>query len=125
MIEAWGRIGAAVLAALMLQACADGGGLMNLSSASDTPDEFAILPAKGLEIPEDLAALPAPAPGGTNLAAVDALGAGVRALGGDPGGGVVGSRPARACRPDRRARDPRDARGRGCRLPRREPAAPA
>lgn len=88
MIEASGRIGAAVLAALMLQACADGAGLMNLSSASDKPDEFAILPARGLEIPADLAALPPPAPGGTNLAAVDALGAGVRALGGDPGGGV-------------------------------------
>jgi len=87
MILAAGRIGMVLAAGLALQGCSEGGSLMNLSAASSTPDEFAILPAKGLEIPQDLAALPAPAPGGTDLARVDAIGAGVRALGGDPGGG--------------------------------------
>ena len=83
MIVAAGRIGVVLAAGLVLQGCSEGGRLMNLSSASTTPDEFAILPSRGLEIPDDLAALPAPVPGGSDLARVDAIGAGVRALGGD------------------------------------------
>ncbi len=41
--------------------------LYNLRSDSGGPDEFAILPTKPLEIPEDLASLPEPTPGGANL----------------------------------------------------------
>ena len=33
----------------------------------DGPDEFAILPSKPLQAPENYAELPAPTPGGTNL----------------------------------------------------------
>lgn len=33
---------------------------------SEGPDEFSVLPTKPLEMPEDLAALPPPTPGGTN-----------------------------------------------------------
>jgi len=40
--------------------------LLNLSSAGEGPDEFAILPTKPLEQPEDYATLPPPTPGGTN-----------------------------------------------------------
>ena len=40
--------------------------LMNIRS-DGTPDEFAILPPKALEMPTDLAALPEPTPGGANL----------------------------------------------------------
>lgn len=107
MIVAAGRIGVVLAAGLALQGCSDGGRLMNLSSASTTPDEFAILPSRGLEIPDDLAALPAPAPGGSDLARVDAIGAGVRALGGDPGGGrsdpALRALAARIAAPDIRA----------------------
>jgi hypothetical protein len=40
--------------------------LYNLRSDSGGPDEFAILPTKPIEMPEDLAALPLPTPGGIN-----------------------------------------------------------
>lgn len=64
--------------------------LMNIRS-DGTPDEFAILPPKALELPTDLAALPEPTPGGSNLTdhdpqadAVAALGGNLRAAGGVP-----------------------------------------
>lgn len=41
--------------------------LLNISQPrSEGPDEFAVLPTKPLEIPENLAALPEPTPGGSN-----------------------------------------------------------
>jgi hypothetical protein len=40
--------------------------LYNLRSDSGGPDEFAVLPTKPIEMPEDMAALPLPTPGGTN-----------------------------------------------------------
>jgi hypothetical protein len=40
--------------------------LMNVRSATSGPDEFGIIPPKPLEMPEDLAALPEPTPGGAN-----------------------------------------------------------
>lgn len=56
-------------AALGLSAC--GGGdpsLLNIrQEAHEGPDEFGILPTKPLETPADLAALPTPTPGGSNL----------------------------------------------------------
>lgn len=43
--------------------------LLNISQPRALgPDEFAILPTKPLEMPENLASLPAPTPGGRNLA---------------------------------------------------------
>lgn len=40
--------------------------LMHIRSDSNGPDEFAILPPKPLEMPDDLAVLPEPTPGGDN-----------------------------------------------------------
>lgn len=79
---------------LALSACGAHKGaphLMNLHSASDGPDEFALLPPKALEIPPDLTVLPDPTPGGANLTdqrpledAIVALGGKVPAAGGIP-----------------------------------------
>jgi len=57
-----------LVATLGLSACSRDklGTMMNLRSEAG-PDEFAILPTKPLEIPKDIAALPEPTPGGTNL----------------------------------------------------------
>lgn len=57
------------------------------------PDEFLILPNKPLQSPEDYSALPAPTPGGRNLADPTPEADAVAALGGNPdrvlqGGGV-------------------------------------
>ncbi|KAJ57519.1 hypothetical protein ACMU_03155 [Actibacterium mucosum KCTC 23349] len=40
--------------------------LLNIRSPDGTPDEFTVLPTKPIEVPEDLAALPEPTPGGAN-----------------------------------------------------------
>ncbi|MDZ7905685.1 MAG: DUF3035 domain-containing protein [Cypionkella sp.] len=57
---------------------------MNLTTDSNGPDEFAILPAKPLEMPKDLAVLPAPTPNGTNLVDQNPMGDAIVALGGKP-----------------------------------------
>ena len=56
-------------ALLLVAGCARGDKepqLMNIRSTSGGPDEFAIVPPKELSMPEDLAALPEPTPGGAN-----------------------------------------------------------
>lgn len=58
--------------------------LMNIRSASRSPDEFAILPTKPLQMPQDLAALPEPTPGGRNLVDPTPEADAVAALGGNP-----------------------------------------
>lgn len=72
------------LTAVSLSAC--GGDkvprLMNLRSGTAGPDEFSILPSKPLEMPEDLAALPEPTPGGTNRTDLDPFADIATALGG-------------------------------------------
>jgi Protein of unknown function (DUF3035) len=67
MRAGYGRAVIAVAAMVTLAACGDKGApqLMNLRSGQG-PDEFAIVPPKALELPEDLAALPEPTPGGFN-----------------------------------------------------------
>lgn len=87
----------ATAAFLTLAACGGGdGNLYALRSTSGGPDEFAILPTKPLEMPEDMAALPPPTPGAANRAdptpradAVAALGGNVAAQGRGADGGVV------------------------------------
>lgn len=59
--------------------------LMNLRSQTAGPDEFAILPTKPLQMPEDLASLPEPTPGGGNLTDPTPEADAVAALGGNPG----------------------------------------
>lgn len=68
---------------LALGACESSGKLMTLAS-DDGPEEFAIVPAKPLELPPDLAALPAPTPGGSNITDQNPDADAVAALGGNP-----------------------------------------
>ena len=89
-----GRVTLAVagLALLALVACGGGGEprLMNLTSSTDGPDEFSILPPKPLTMPESLVDLPEPAPGGANLTDPTPNDDAVAALGGRPGAGSGG-----------------------------------
>lgn len=59
--------------------------LMNLHQTGQGPDEFGILPPKSLSMPEDLAALPAPTPGGANRTDPTPNADAIIALGGRPG----------------------------------------
>ena len=73
-------------AALALAACGnrDEPNLLNINqSPSDGPDEFAVLPAEPLVIPENLAALPAPTPGNTNRTDANPRADAIAALGGN------------------------------------------
>ena len=59
--------------------------LLNISQPREEgPDEFAILPAKPLEMPEDMAALPDPTPGGGNLTDPTPFADATVAMGGNP-----------------------------------------
>lgn len=82
----------AILAALaVLTACARGEPqLMNLRSA--TPDEFAVMPSKPLELPDSFAQLPTPVPGTANRADRDPMAEARAALGG--GSASAGGVPA-------------------------------
>ncbi len=96
MRAARGVLVLACLAGLLVSACGNGDRvpqLMNLRSETNGPDEFAVLPSKPLELPDDLTALPDPTPGGGNLTdpspqadAIAALGGSVRPAGGVPAG---------------------------------------
>lgn len=53
---------------LTLGGCSGNDGLLNIKQErGEGPDEFSVLPTKPLQMPENLAALPEPTPGGTNL----------------------------------------------------------
>jgi hypothetical protein len=80
------------LAILALAACGSNRPpeLMNLTSSTNGPDEFAILPPKALEMPESLTDLPEPTPGGTSLTDPRPKDDAVAALGGRPGAGAGG-----------------------------------
>lgn len=58
--------------------------LMHAGAQSDSPDEFGILPTKPLQMPENLAELPTPTPGGRNLVDPTPMEDAVAALGGNP-----------------------------------------
>ncbi|MCU0814947.1 MAG: DUF3035 domain-containing protein [Cypionkella sp.] len=86
-----GRVILAMAIAAIVSAC--GGGdrppeLMNLRSSTDGPDEFGILPPKPLQMPEDLAALPEPTPGGINRTDPTPEADAIVALGGNPARGA-------------------------------------
>ncbi len=77
--------GLAVLAVLTMAACERGAPqLMNIRSQTRSPDEFTILPTKPLQLPEDLASLPDPTPGGSNITDPTPEADAVAALGGNP-----------------------------------------
>jgi hypothetical protein len=76
---------AGLLLVLVLAGCApENPQLMNISSSTEGPDEFAILPSRALEMPADVAQLPPPTPGGLNRADARPLDDAVVALGGTP-----------------------------------------
>ncbi|MGR3507385.1 MAG: DUF3035 domain-containing protein [Paracoccaceae bacterium] len=80
--------GIILVAILALSACTERQGdlnLRNLGTPEAGPDEFSVLPGKPLEMPEQLASLPEPTPGGANLTDQNPLADGVAALGGRPG----------------------------------------
>lgn len=59
-------------------------GLMDLRHNGNGPDEFMVLPTKPLDMPDRMAALPAPTPGGANRADATPKADAVAALGGRP-----------------------------------------
>ena len=91
MQAGYGRAVIAIAAMVTLAACAGDRDpqLMNLRSGQG-PDEFAIVPPKPLELPENLAELPEPSPGGFNRTDQNPDADAVIALGGTPGaaGGI-------------------------------------
>ncbi len=88
MAARFGIHGIAMLGAvLMLSACGGGGKeprLLNIRSQSRAPDEFTVLPTKPLQLPENLASLPEPTPGGSNITDPTPEADAVAALGGNP-----------------------------------------
>ena len=83
---------------IALAACSRGDpSLMNIKQPrGEGPDEFSVLPTKPLQIPEDLATLPEPTPGGTNLTDPTPEADIAIALGGNPE--VLGRRSSDGCR---------------------------
>ncbi|MFT5868831.1 MAG: hypothetical protein ACI8TF_000939 [Paracoccaceae bacterium] len=63
--------------------------LMSIRASGNGPDEFAILPTRPLEIPTDLASLPAPTPGGSNRTDQDPEADAIAALGGNVASGAA------------------------------------
>ncbi|WP_147109389.1 DUF3035 domain-containing protein [Tateyamaria sp. syn59] len=86
-------IACAMIAVTFLAACSNQG-LRQVTSRSDGPDEFIVVPAKPLEQPDSFSALPQPTPGGFNRTDQRPLEDSVAALGGQrssPNAAVPGS----------------------------------
>ncbi|MFD1912671.1 DUF3035 domain-containing protein [Halodurantibacterium flavum] len=97
MRAATGIITLAVVAVLGLSACSRGEPrLMTTTSAGRSPDEFAILPTRPLQMPPELGALPEPTPGGANRVDAQPQSDAAIALGGNPGVVAGGPSPADA-----------------------------
>lgn len=94
MQAGYGRAVIAVAAMVTLAACGGKGDpqLMNLRTGQG-PDEFAIVPPKALEMPENLGDLPEPTPGGYNRTDQNPEADAAVALGGKPSaaGGIPAS----------------------------------
>ncbi len=80
-------------AVLSLSACGNGG-LRDLSTVSNGPDEFSVLPSAPLTIPENLSVLPQPTPGGTNPVDANPKAEAIAALGGRPSAASAGGIPS-------------------------------
>jgi len=80
------RIAMLVTLMALVSACGgsqrDSGPLINLRGSSVPPDEFLVVPQNPLEIPTDLASLPAPTPGSPDRVEIDFEGQLLTALGG-------------------------------------------
>ncbi len=80
------RMSIILILALALSACGKRDRDVTLTRIKKTgngPDEFAILPGKPLQTPEDYASLPAPTPGAANLTDPNPRADGIAALGGN------------------------------------------
>ena len=75
----------ATMTMLTVAACSTDPHLMNTRAGQSSPDEFAIVPTKPLQMPPDLNMLPTPTPGGGNITDPNPAGDAVAALGGNPG----------------------------------------
>lgn len=85
------KAGLAFVLALSVAACSSGEPrLMNVKASGEGPDEFAIIPPKPLEMPESLAELPPPTPGGENRTDQKPREAAIAALGGRVRTGTAG-----------------------------------
>jgi hypothetical protein len=88
-----GALAVAMAAILTLSACGSGDGvpeLMNVRAPGSGPDEFGILPTKPIEIPQNLAELPTPTPGGVSRTDPTPNADAILALGGRPDAGGRG-----------------------------------
>lgn len=87
---------AMILGMLALAACgSDNPRLLNITSTTEGPDEFAIVPNRPLEAPENFNELPPPTPGRGNRTDANPNADAITALGGRPEAlGVVPSRDA-------------------------------
>ncbi len=84
----------ASFAVISLSACGGQSGLHDLSSGTDGPDEFSVLPTAPLFIPQNLSVLPQPTPGGTNPTDPNPKGDAIAALGGRPSAAFAGGIPS-------------------------------
>ncbi|MEL6607633.1 MAG: DUF3035 domain-containing protein [Pseudomonadota bacterium] len=102
------RLGFGILALLALGACSGGGGLVDLRTASNGPDEFSALPVSPLEQPANFTDLPTPTPGLSNRADRNPQAEAIAALGGSlsSGGGIPGSDAALVAHTGRYGTDP-------------------
>lgn len=97
-----GKLGIAVAIAALVAGCgSEKPQLMQLRKTTPGPDEFAILPTKPLTMPENLALLPAPTPGGTNITDPSPQSDVIAALGGRPQAGSAASDGALLARASR------------------------
>jgi hypothetical protein len=74
----------AAMAMLALAGCGGDESLMNIKQQGAGPDEFGVLPVKPLTMPENLAQLPPPTPGGSNITDPTPEADAIVALGGRP-----------------------------------------
>ncbi|MBS8227491.1 DUF3035 domain-containing protein [Vannielia litorea] len=84
MAKAAGRIALGLALCALVTACSREPELMNIERGQDTPDEFAILPNKPIQQPENYRDLPPPTPGASNRADATPFKDAVAALGGSP-----------------------------------------
>ena len=80
-----------VMATSLLSACSEGkkeGFFKSIGARAQTPVEFAVIPHRPLELPENLSELPTPNPGGGNRTDLTPLADARVALGGSPNGGA-------------------------------------
>lgn len=70
------------LVVLILAGCSNDPNLMRFRNNTDQPNEFSVVPARPLQTPTDIAALPAPTPGRPNRAEPSPVDDALLALGG-------------------------------------------